>query len=111
MIVVKAQNAQSTVEQQRVLYGEFKSSDLVQVMTAAAYETDEHATWQSGDWSVARKFSTADFTHALRFNTYESGAAATVPEPANLVATLLLLLPLLRTWHREYLRSSPAPTL
>jgi hypothetical protein len=66
--------------------GVFNSSDLVQVLAAGKYETEQSAGWSSGDWNGDRRFTTRDFVAAWQDGGYERGPVpplSTVPEPAS----------------------------
>lgn len=79
--------------------GQFSSDDLIAVMSAAKYETDQVAGWAEGDWNEDERFNTLDLIAAFAIGHYEQGPyypaasssqrntagrspVATVPEPA-----------------------------
>jgi hypothetical protein len=66
------------------LDGEFNTGDLVQVLEAGKYETQEYAGWSEGDWNGDGVFDTGDLVKALDDGGYEGGPrtdSAAVPEP------------------------------
>ena len=70
---------------------QFNTQDLVTVLSAGKYETQQRAGWAEGDWSGDLKFGTADFVVALAEGGYEQGpypqgeAVRAVPEPQALL--------------------------
>ncbi|MCP4191095.1 MAG: PEP-CTERM sorting domain-containing protein [Planctomycetaceae bacterium] len=78
------------------LDGEFNSSDLVQVFSAAKYESGEAAGWGEGDFSGDSLFNSGDLVVAFSDAGYEQGArgVAVVPEPSSLALLMLGLLAL-----------------
>ncbi len=54
--------------------GEFDSGDLVQVLEAGKYETQEDASWSEGDWNADGMFDTGDLMLALADGGYEMGS-------------------------------------
>ncbi|MCA9200779.1 MAG: hypothetical protein KDA87_24745 [Planctomycetales bacterium] len=81
------------------LDGEFNSSDLVAIFTAAKYETGEDASWSEGDWNGDGLCDTSDFVSAFGLRGYEQGprGVAAVPEPHAFGLLALGCLGLLRT--------------
>jgi hypothetical protein len=81
------------------LDGEFKSDDVIQVLSENTYENDIDAVWTSGDWNGSGRFDSQDVIDALADGGYESGPrtdVAAVPEPSALTLLVLGCLPLLR---------------
>ena len=85
------------------LDGEFSSSDLVAIFTAAEYEddVDGNSTWAEGDWNGDGDFNTTDLVAAFSSAGFEQGprTVTSVPEPVSSLATLILAacsIPLLR---------------
>ncbi len=81
------------------LDGEFATRDLVQVLEAGKYETQESAGWAEGDWNADGIFGTGDLVMALDDGGYERGPrgdAAAVPEPSGWLLLLMGLVPGLR---------------
>ncbi|MCP4193599.1 MAG: PEP-CTERM sorting domain-containing protein [Planctomycetaceae bacterium] len=77
------------------LDGEFNSSDLVTVFSAAKYESGQAALWEEGDWNGDQLFSSGDLVAAFSDGGYDSGArppAAVIPEPSSMFLTLAGLL-------------------
>ena len=71
---------------------EFNSGDLVEVLSAGAYEVDVDAFWTSGDFNGDGRANSSDLVVALSDGGYEQGplgAVASVPEPSSLVLVLL----------------------
>ncbi len=74
------------------LNGEFNTGDLVQVLAAGKYETQQAAGWSQGDWNGDGEFNTRDLVIALEDGGYETGRAmdlASVPEPSSLALLIL----------------------
>ncbi len=78
---------------------EFNTGDLVHVLGAGKYETQQSAGWAEGDWNGDGVFGTGDLVKALGDGGYEIGPRehpASVPEPSAVVLlfsfTVLLLL-------------------
>jgi hypothetical protein len=91
------------------LDGEFNTGDLVQVLGAGKYETEDYAGWAQGDWNGDGVFGTGDLVKALEDGGYEMGPreeTAAVPEPT---CWLLLLMGLLPGLRRRPARSSVQP--
>ncbi len=73
------------------LDGEFNTGDLVQVLEAGKYETQDYASWSEGDWNGDGVFDTGDLVKALEDGGYELGPRdnpVAVPEP-NAVALII----------------------
>lgn len=78
---------------------QFNTGDLVQVLGARKYETQEHAGWGEGDWNGDGVFDTGDLVKALDDGGYEMGPrgnAVAVPEPTGWLLLIMGLLPGLR---------------
>jgi hypothetical protein len=78
------------------LDGEFNTRDLVQVLGAGKYETQQYAGWAKGDWNGDGVFGTGDLVKALEDGGYEKGPpmdVAVVPEPSG--CAVLILAPLI----------------
>jgi hypothetical protein len=76
--------------------GEFNTGDLVQVLGAGKYETQEPAGWAEGDWNGDGIFGTGDLVIALDDGGYEEGPrgdVAAVPEPGGWLLLVMGLLP------------------
>lgn len=65
------------------LDGLFNSTDLVQVFQAAKFETDEPATWATGDWNCDFRFSSSDFVWAFANGSYVQAA---LPEVRDIIS-------------------------
>lgn len=84
------------------LDGEFNSGDFVDLFSRGLYETNQPATWTSGDFDGDGRFASSDLIAAFQPGGYEVGprpGAVVVPEPTSEVmvaALMLLLLPTLR---------------
>ncbi len=76
------------------LDGEFNSTDLVAVFTAAEYEDliPGNSTWATGDWNGDGDFGSRDLIAAFQDAGFEKGhrAVQTVPEPTT--TTLLAMV-------------------
>ncbi|MCB0325075.1 MAG: hypothetical protein KDD69_15935, partial [Bdellovibrionales bacterium] len=82
------------------LNGVFDSSDFVTVFQPGLYETNQSASWSTGDWSTDGVFNSSDFVVAFADGGYELAAGAfAVPEPASSILMLLLLAP--KLWRRK----------
>jgi hypothetical protein len=89
------------------LDGQFNTGDLVQVLGAGKYETQELAGWSEGDWNGDGVFNTGDLVKALDDGGYEMGPredVAAVPEPGGW--RLLLVMGLLPGLRRRPSRSA-----
>ncbi len=66
------------------LDSEFNTGDLVQVLEAGEYETQQEAGWSEGDWNGDGVFDTGDLVKALEGGGYEMGPREpiAVPEPS-----------------------------
>ncbi|MEZ6121113.1 MAG: dockerin type I repeat-containing protein [Pirellulaceae bacterium] len=79
------------------LDGEFNSSDMTLVFSAAEYEDNItlNSTWAEGDWNGDGDFDSSDLILAFQDGGYEQGPRAgvqAVPEPASSMLWLLSLL-------------------
>ncbi|MEZ6121140.1 MAG: hypothetical protein R3C28_31865 [Pirellulaceae bacterium] len=79
------------------LDGEFNSSDMTLVFSAAEYEDNItlNSTWAEGDWNGDGDFDSSDLILAFQDGGYEQGPRAgvqAVPEPASSTLWLLSLL-------------------
>ena len=56
--------------------GRFDQHDIIQVLQANKYLSDEPATWEDGDWNRDGRFDQLDLITALQANKYagEGGA-------------------------------------
>ncbi|MEZ6121097.1 MAG: PEP-CTERM sorting domain-containing protein [Pirellulaceae bacterium] len=83
------------------LDGEFNSSDMTLVFSAAEYEDNItlNSTWAEGDWNGDGDFDSSDLILAFQDGGYEQGPRAdvqAVPEPATFVLFSLGLLAIVR---------------
>jgi len=53
--------------------GQFSSLDIIFVLGAGLYETEQVAAWWQGDWNGDQRFSTGDIIAALSTGNYEQG--------------------------------------
>jgi hypothetical protein len=62
--------------------GQFNQLDIVQVLLAAKYNSDQPAGWSEGDWSGDGRFDQMDIIAALQTGRYLQGPAPArrVPE-------------------------------
>ncbi|MCA9214524.1 MAG: matrixin family metalloprotease [Planctomycetales bacterium] len=81
------------------LDGEFNSSDLVDVFTAAEYEDSlvGNSTWATGDWDGDGDFGTRDLIAAFQDAGFEKGrrVSIAVPEPSGGVLLWICLCSIL----------------
>jgi len=90
------------------LDGEFNSSDLVNLFTAAEYEDNVpmNSTWATGDFNGDGEFDSGDLVAAFADGGYEKGkrpVANAVPEPSGYVLFVFGLVPI--SLARHYKRS------
>ena len=94
------------------LDGEFNSTDLVAVFTAAEYEDliPGNSTWATGDWNGDGDFGSRDLIAAFQDAGFEKGrrAAHAVPEPTAI--TLLAIATLLAHSSVKQQRKKPSGT-
>ena len=64
------------------LDGQFNNSDLVSVLQAGKFATDQSALWQEGDWNGDDRFDRADVVMALQNGRYGKGPLAASTEQA-----------------------------
>ncbi|MEZ6121143.1 MAG: hypothetical protein R3C28_31880 [Pirellulaceae bacterium] len=78
------------------LDGEFNSSDMTLVFSAAEYEDNItlNSTWAEGDWNGDGDFDSSDLILAFQDGGYEQGpkAVVAVPEPSSFVVILVGVL-------------------
>ncbi|MEZ6121149.1 MAG: hypothetical protein R3C28_31910 [Pirellulaceae bacterium] len=89
------------------LDGEFNSSDMTLVFSAAEYEDNItlNSTWAEGDWNGDGDFDSSDLILAFQDGGYEQGPRAdvqAVPEPSSVSFVLLCLPFAIRRLRRTY---------
>jgi hypothetical protein len=77
------------------LDGEFNTTDLVQVLSAGKYETQQTVGWSEGDWNGDGVFGTGDLVIALEGGGYERDPKqnlAPIPEPTSILLLVIGLI-------------------
>ena len=93
MTITEFANGDSTKD------GVFNQRDIVQVLSANKYLTDEPALWADGDWNGDGLFNQLDIIAALpNYGVSANAAMVPVPEPSTL---LLLCVGLVGLWWRR----------
>ena len=83
---------------------ENSTGDFVAVFTAGLFETDQKATWDTGDWNGDLRFNSGDFVKAFIDGGFEvgprPGRLTSVPEPSSVELLCVTLLGLLQIRRR-----------
>ena len=77
------------------LDGYFNQYDIMEVLKAGLYYTDQTADWASGDWNGDGDFTSKDMIKAFLDGGYEQGPrpdALAVPEPTSIFLLMVGLI-------------------